>query len=149
MNPNQFSSFLRANWNLLNGRYHFPKERIGEHMEVDGQDFTIFRQMFVDAEDTADPEVVFKVRFHVENMSPDINKIFSLFTIPFFSGLPGFRSKLWLLDETTGDNMGIYEWATAEDAEFYSRSFAMHFMTGRSTPGSAQFEIVPGGVGIR
>lgn len=143
MKPNQLSSFLRANWNLLNGRYRFPKERIGEIIEYEGQKFTIFRQMFVDTGDKNDPQAVFKVRFHVEKMPPKVNIIFSLFTIPFFSGLPGFRSKLWLLDEAAGDNMGIYEWETAADVEFYSQSFAMRFMTGRSTPGSTKYEIIP------
>jgi len=142
MKPNPFSSFLRANMNFLRGRFHFPKERIGEVIEYEGEKFTIFRQMLVDTEDSAEPRAVFKARFHVENMSPERNKVFSRFTIPFFSGLPGFRSKLWLLNEETGDNMGIYEWATPEDAAFYSQSFAMHFMTGRSTPGSTKFEII-------
>ncbi|MBI9045028.1 MAG: hypothetical protein JEZ06_11110 [Anaerolineaceae bacterium] len=142
MNPNPFTSFLRANLNFLRGRYCFPKERIGEIIEYEGQNFTIFREMFVDSGNTAEPQAVFKVRFHVENMTPGRNMLFSRFTIPFFSGIPGFRSKLWLLDEKNGDNMGIYEWATPDDAHAYSQSFAMKFMAGRSTPGSAKFEII-------
>ena len=146
MQHNPLSSFCRANLNLLLGRYHFPKGRIGETIvEENGQKFTIFREMFVDAppKESRAPEAVFKVRFHVAKMSPRLNKVFSLFTIPLFSGLPGFRSKLWLLDEQTGDFMGIYEWATLKDAEFYSQSFAFRFMSGRSTPGSVRFEILP------
>jgi len=142
MKPNLLSSFLRANLNFLRGRFHFPKERIGEVIEYEGQSFTIFRQMLVDTESNAQPPAVFKVRFHVRDMSPGQNKIFSRFMIPFFSGLPGFRSKLWLLNEETGDNMGIYEWATPEDAAFYSRSYAIQFMTRRSNPGSTKFEII-------
>lgn len=144
MKPNPFSSFIRANINLLRGRYRFPQDRVGEIVEYEGQKFTIFRQMIVDpgAKKCGDPRAVFKVRFRVANMSPGRNKIFSRFTIPFFSGLPGFRSKLWLLDAETGDNMGIYEWDTPEDAAFYAQSFAMRFMTRRSVPGSAKFEII-------
>lgn len=145
MKPNPLSSFVHANFNLLRGRYHFPKDRIGEIIEYEGQKFTIFRQMILDpgAKERGDPQAIFQVRFRIANMSPQRNKIFSRFTIPFFSGLPGFRTKLWLLDEQTGDNMGIYEWDTPEDAAFYSQSFAMRFMTNRSVPGTAKFEIIP------
>jgi hypothetical protein len=37
------------------------------------------------------------------HMSPRQNKLFSLLPIPFFVGLPGFRSKLWMVNEATSD----------------------------------------------
>ena len=109
----------------------------------DKTEFTIFREASLDPPGSRSnpPGARFKVRFHVEKMSPKVNKIFSLFTIPFFVGLKGFRSKLWLLDEEGGDWMGIYEWQTVEDARNYSKSFAMRFMTGRSVEGSVSFKI--------
>ena len=141
---NPIHSFLRANFDLLLGRLHFPEDRIGEVIEAEnGQKYTIFRQMYKDVGPGEEkPQAIFKVCFHVTNMSPERNKVFSLFTIPFFAGLPGFRSKLWLVDEESGGNMGIYEWQTAEDAQNYSQSFAMRFMSRRSIPGSAKYEII-------
>ena len=146
MKFNPFSSFFKANLCLIMGRLHFPRNRIGEKVtQKDGKEFTIFRQIIRDPDpnDLGPPEAVFKVRFRVAGMSLRTNKIFSLFTIPFFAGLPGFRSKLWLLDENTGFCMGIYEWATIHHAENYSRSFAMNFMTRRSESGSVSFEVIP------
>ena len=58
-------------------------------------------------------------------------------------GLPGFRSKLWLLDETTGDFGGIYEWDTVEDAANYEVSYAMRFSKWRSVPGSFSTDVFP------
>lgn len=145
MKPNPFKSFVKANLYLLTGRLHFPRERTGEIIQMeDKTEFTIFREARLDPKDSElknPPGARFKVRFHVEKMSPKVNKIFSLFTIPFFIGLKGFRSKLWLLDEADGDCMGIYEWQTVEDARKYSESFAMRFMKKRSVEGSVFFKI--------
>lgn len=144
MSLHPISSFLRANRELVRGRLHFPRGRIGQTVRwEDGQEFTIFRQMLRDPR-PGQPLVsgaLFQVRFRVASMPPRINRVFSLLPIPFFSGLPGFRSKLWLVDQASGDFMGQYEWDTVEDAENYSKSFAMRFMIRRSIPGSVRFEI--------
>jgi hypothetical protein len=71
------------------------------------------------------------------------NKRFSLLPIPFFIGLPGFRSKLWMADVATGDCQGLYEWDTVQDAETYAHSFAMKFMMMRSVPGSVSWTVTP------
>ncbi len=58
-------------------------------------------------------------------------------------GFPGFRTKLWTLDEGTGDFQGIYEWDTVEAAGNYAHSVALAFMAGRSTPGSVSYRVLP------
>ena len=78
----------------------------------------------------------FRVRFQVAHMSAKQNKLFSLLPIPFFIGLPGFRSKLWTLNEASGVSQGIYQWDTVQDATNYAHSFAMKFMAMRPVPGS-------------
>ncbi|MBC8264336.1 MAG: hypothetical protein H8E47_09465 [Anaerolineales bacterium] len=146
MNHNPLLAFLRTHWYLLSGRLHFPRERIGETLTMeDSQEFTIFRQVIVDPgkDQPEKPGAVFRVRFRVANMSPEQNKRFSLLPIPFFVGLPGFRSKLWTLDEANGVFQGIYEWDTVQDAQNYAKSFAMRFMTGRSVPGSVSHQVIP------
>ena len=118
MKPNPFSSFIRASFNLLRGRYYFPKNRIGEIIEYEGQKFTIFRQMILDpgAKERGDPQASFQVRFRVANMSPQRNKIFSRFTIPFFSGISQeailktgipSSSSISALSASKGDEKGI------------------------------------------
>ncbi len=76
-------------------------------------------------------------------MSVRTNILFSLIPMWFIIGLPGFRSKYWLVDEDTGDFCGYYEWESIEAAQMYSTSFAMRFMANRSVPGSVWFEIYP------
>lgn len=88
------------------------------------------------------------VRFRVAGMTPQQNKVFSLLPIPFFIGLPGFRSKLWALN-ARGVFQGIYTWDTEEAAERYAHSFAMKFMTRRAVPGSVSYRITAARSGER
>ena len=144
MNP--FQSFLKTHWYLLTGRLHFPRERIGETFTLgDERVFTIFRQVIVDPPkgQQAKPKALFRVCFRVANMTPEQNKCFSILPIPFFIGLPGFRSKLWMLDSTTGESQGVYQWDTVGDAQNYAKSFAMKFMTRRAVLGSISHEVFP------
>ena len=146
MRLNPFLSFVKTLGYALRGRLHFPKDRVGEVLKMgDKQEFVIFRQAIVDPSQhqPEKPGASFRVRFHVAHMSPKQNRLFSLLPIPFFVGLPGFRSKLWMLNEASGDCQGIYEWDTVQDAENYASSFAMKFMTMRSVPGSVSYQIIP------
>ena len=146
MRLNPFPSFLRTLGYVIGGRLHFSQGRIGEVVTMeDGQEFVIFRQAIVDLSQNQpeEPGATLRVRFHVARMSPKQNKLFSLLPIPFFVGLPGFRSKLWMLNEASGDCQGIYEWDTVEDVKNYASSFAMKFMTIRSVPGSVSYKITP------
>jgi hypothetical protein len=142
---NPFLSFLRTLGYALRGRIHFPRHRIGKTIRTEnGQYFIIFRQVIVDPshDQPKKPEAIFRVRFRIAHMSPRQNKLFSLLPIPFFVGLPGFRSKLWMLNEVNGEFQGIYEWDTAEYAKKYANSFAMKLMTIRSITGSISYEIL-------
>ena len=143
---NLLSSFHKANLALLSGRLRFPRGRVGEVLTLpDGTQGRIFRQALnapADGQPTR-PGARFHVRFHLAGMAPRLNVLFSLLPIPFFAGLPGFRSKLWLLDDASGDFHGLYEWDTVTAAEAYAHSFAMRFMAGRSVPGSVAYDITP------
>jgi hypothetical protein len=143
MNP--FISFLRTNWMLLTGQVRFPRGRVGQVLTLeDGQNWIIFREVQVSVHSgrAAGVGAVFRPRFHVAGMSVRANILFSLLPIPFFLGLPGFRSKLWLYHPENGDFQGIYEWDSIEAAERYAGSFAMRFMTHRSVPGSVSCQII-------
>ena len=129
---------------LFTGRLRFPRERIGETVTMpDGRRYAVFRAATVEARSgrPASPRAVFSPRFHVRGMSPRQNVVFSLLPMLIILGLPGFRSKLWMIDEATGDFAGLYQWDTVADAERYASSWAMRFMAGRSIPGSVSHAI--------
>jgi hypothetical protein len=139
-------SALKALQYLLSGRLHFPKEQVGAGFgDERGQRFRVFRYAVVNPgpAHAGKPQAVFIPHFHVAGMSVRVNMLFSLLPIPFYIGLPGFRSKRWMVDDATGDFAGYYEWETVANAENYAHSFAAKFMTARSVPGSVWFKVYP------
>jgi hypothetical protein len=134
------------------GKIHFPKTQVGEILQMeDGERFEIFRHVVVDQRPggPVTPDATFKVGFHTSSISRRRNELYSWITMLFIVGLPGFRSKRWMVEERKGDRpglewRGIYEWDTTQEAESYASSFAMRFMKNRSTPGSVSHEISPG-----
>jgi len=64
-------------------------------------------------------------------------------TTPVFVGLAGFRSKLWMVDVTTGDLADVYEWDTAAQARAYAEGLARTLRL-LSVPGSVSYELTPG-----
>jgi len=137
-----FSSIVRAIYLLLQGRIHFPKNRLGEIVD-DGEEFEVFRQMTLDPGNgqPEKPGAIFKVRFQFASMSPEMNIRTSRIPIPFIVAQPGFRSKMWAMDRRTGEFQGIYEWDSVASAENYWTSFPMKLMKKRAVPESLTYEI--------
>jgi hypothetical protein len=137
-----FSSIVRAIYLLVQGRIHFPKDRIGETVD-EGEEFKIFRQMTLEPgnDQPEKPGAIFKVRFQFTSMSPEMNIKTSLVPIPFIVAQPGFRSKAWLLGRESGEFQGVYEWDTVASAEAYWTSFPMKLMKRRAVPVSLSYEI--------
>jgi hypothetical protein len=141
---NPIGSTVRFCGYLVAGRVHFPRDRRGQRVtNLDGRLCTVVMQGAIDPPDgkTAQPGGLFRVRFHLKRMSPAANRLFLHLPIPILMGLPGFRSKLWLYDEGTGDFQGRYEWDSIEDAQRYAHSCAVKFMTWRSLPGSVSYSV--------
>ncbi len=142
---NPARSLMITIWNALRQKIHFPKEYNGMKLRMeDDHEFEIFRHVIIGQKEEITPNsAIFLVRFKLNNMSIEKNKRFSRLPIPMFIGLPGFQAKFWMCNDQTGCNQGIYQWQTVQDAENYSKSFAVRFMTGRSEPNSLSFKIIP------
>jgi len=143
---NNIRVFLRGITLLVRGRLHFPKDRVDEIVSMeDGKDFIVFRHMVSDPgpQQPTTPQALFRVRFRFSRLPPRLNKLFSMLPIPLIAGLPGFRSKMWLMDPDTGEFQGIYEWDTVEHAETYPHSLALRLMMKRAASDSIKYEIIP------
>jgi hypothetical protein len=81
---------------------------------------------------------VFRVWFYTI-MTPPQTMIMSQITKLFFFGMPGFRGKMWLVNDTTGEFGGIYQFDTVEQARDYVHSFAIALSKRRSRPGMFRY----------
>jgi hypothetical protein len=143
MKTNPMLGFLRTLLLFLTFRVRYPRERVDQTITMeDGQTFRVFRHVRIRAARSPKPEGVFVVRFRPANMTVNQNIRFSLLPMMIFIGFHGFREKYWCVDDETGLCQGVYAWQTVEDAENYSKSIAMRFMTKRSDPESVSAKVI-------
>lgn len=138
-------SIINTIKNFILGKLKFGKKYNGKTVIMDsGKRYKIFRHLIINTKEKLSADkCVFIVEFKLKNMSVAANRIFSILPIAMFVGLPGFKEKFWMCNQETGLNQGVYQWATYKNAEDYSKSFAVNFMTKRSIPGSIKFKIIP------
>jgi hypothetical protein len=146
---NQMFSFISTTLGYqFAGRLHTPKDQIGKTFaNANGQEFVIFKQTLLDPGDgiKASPKAMFRVQFRVPQIRAWRDRLIISLKSPVFVALPGFRSKLWMVDEKTATYQGVYEWDTVQDAEAYAHSYSMEFMGKVAIPGGLAYEIIPGG----
>ena len=127
----------------LLGRLRLRHQFVGRVLEMDdGRRFRVFRHLSLRSNGGVAPAILV-VRFKFKRFSQDLNRLLSLVPIPLIGGFPGFRHKLWMVDEETGDWQGIYEWESAEAVELYRRSFVLGVTNRRADPGAITYTVVP------
>ena len=139
---NPLVTLARALGLWVRGRAHLVGDEV-ESVVRNGEDFVIFRHLSVDPGGARDekPGAILRIRFRFARGSARVNKKLSLIPIPFIMGVPGFRSKRWMLGRETGGFQGVYEWDTVAEAEAYMTSFAIRLMKRRARPGTLSYEI--------
>lgn len=143
MNTNPIRGFVRTILLFLTLRVNFLREDVGRTITMeDGKTFRIFRHVRIRTADLEQPEGVFIVRFKPNHMTVNQNIRFSLLPMMVIMGFHGFREKYWCVNDETGLCQGVYAWQTVEDADNYSKSIAMRFMTNRSDPKSVSMRVI-------
>jgi hypothetical protein len=131
---------------MFGGSIHLRRDGLGRALTMsDGRTYVPFRETIKDA--PTDHPVVLQPRFHLRGFGPNRRIMHAIFrrvcivTTPFFVGLSGYRSKLWMVDPATGDFAGLYEWNGVEEARAYADGLAK-ILRLLSSPGSVSYELV-------
>ena len=129
----------------LSGRLRFERRYVGTTLAMeDDRRFRVFRHLSLrggKAEAQAPPAVLV-VRFKFARFSQGLNRLLSLIPVPLIGGYPGFRHKLWMVDEESGAWQGVYEWESNEAVEAYRRSFVLRTMNRRAEPKSISYAVI-------
>ena len=142
-------SVARATRHLFDGRVRFPRDRLGDVLELPaGDTFVVYRETVL-RPTTAPPGdgVVLIFRMRVTDPGPGETLRDILFdplanvATPFFVGMPGFRRKLWLAGERSGEFLELYEWATEDDADRFV-AVLQSLLAPFDFAGTASFEVV-------
>lgn len=148
---NPLRLLIRAFLLWISGKVRFEHGLSSITIEDKGERFRAFRKIVVDApkKPVALAAVIFKVRFSFKNLSPRANRRLSLIPVPLIVAQPGFRSKTWLIGETSGDFMGYYEFDDNASAQAYWRSLPLGLMRRRAAASSLTSEIYEASQGMR
>lgn len=142
---NPVFSFIRYLILKLSGRIGYPENNIGGmHTLKDSHDYKIFLEIDI-LDEHGQPKrggAVFKIIFNSPRLDPAYVKKRTKFTIPFFTGLHGFCTKQFMVNEKLAKFSGRYEWETVEAAQNYAHSFAVTYMKRRSAPHPISYEII-------
>jgi hypothetical protein len=103
---------------VARGQLRSPKEYVGAHLHFrDGTTSLVFRETLRRAPTLEPALLVIQFRLAALGSNRWAHAAFRrecVLHTPLFAGFPGFRSKLWADDVTTGIYRGIYEWDGAE-----------------------------------
>lgn len=127
------------------GQLHLNRERLGRMYAIDQRGtYQIFRETRSDVVEN-DDSVVLVVGFRLKVLRSFalphwIFQRLCLLTTPFWSGLPGFRIKLWMVDPATRDYLGIYDWSGKANAQNYVEAL-VRVLSPLSTKGSVWYRI--------
>ncbi|MDC7232918.1 MAG: hypothetical protein PQJ58_06775 [Spirochaetales bacterium] len=141
---NPVSSFLHCIVYVLKARIAYPRQNIGqEHILKDSGQFRTFLEIDILDRNKKKKkgQAVFRIIFHAPRVPVQQIIRRTRFTIPFFSGLPGFCTKQFMVNAEKRQFSGRYEWETVEMAQNYARSYAVRFMKRRSRPFPIYYEI--------
>jgi hypothetical protein len=126
---------------------HLRRDRLGARYTIEqGGTYEIFRETVCDA-GAEQRGVVLVVGFRLRTMRshPLPHWLFQrlcILTTPFWSGFPGFRVKLWMVDPATKNYLGIYDWAGEGRAATYVTAL-LRVLRPLSTNGSVWYHIHP------
>ena len=133
---------------VLRRRLRLPRERLGVLVSLAGStSFRVFRETCLDPERPLSDPAVLEVGFRLKAIGSSrlLHRVFQkvcILTTPFWAGVLGFSVKLWLVDATTCDYGGLYQWRDAADAERYVAALlpVLRFF---SVPGSVWYRVTP------
>jgi hypothetical protein len=118
------------------GLLHLKRERLGNIYTIKEKgSYRVFRETMNQEAMQEDP-VVMVIGFRLKwiGSNPFFHWLFQricIVTTPFWSGLPGFYVKLWMVDPGTKNYLGIYEWKGEVKARNYLNALipVLHFVS--------------------
>ncbi len=115
-------SIFRFPWNVFWLR--LKRDRLGKIVDLDqAGSFVVFRETKRLHRDVTEPTVlVIGFRLKLIDSNVFMHWLFQricILTTPFWSGLSGLKTKLWMVDPNAKNYLGIYEWQGRKNAQQY------------------------------
>jgi hypothetical protein len=127
---------------FLAGLTRFSRRHLNKELAINGAGrFRVFRHVTRRTHSARSGDL-FVVRFKFARFSHRVNRWLSLIPVLLIAGFPGFRDKLWLVDEETGYWLGLYRFESVETIAAYKRSFVLGVMNRRSRADTVAYAVI-------
>ncbi|HET7320350.1 MAG TPA: hypothetical protein VFI84_02045 [Candidatus Saccharimonadales bacterium] len=115
-------SFLRYVGLVLQGSLRLNHDRVGQLYSIEKASYAIFRE--TEQPKAKGQTVILVIGFRLKfiRSNPLLHWLFQrvcILTTPFWSGMQGFKVKLWMVNPATKDYLGIYDWRGKRQAQAY------------------------------
>lgn len=114
-----------ARWVVLSWKrnIYLHRDKIGKTIAMHRQNYVVFRETAVRTPTGGTP-VVLVVGFRLLGIRSNtiLHWVFQricILTTPGWSGMPGFQTKLWLVNPKSKDYLGIYTWRGEDQSQAY------------------------------
>ena len=137
---NPFVCLLLSLGKLLVGRLKYSKEYVGTTLKMENdEEYHIFRHIRAVSQSYDEQGSVFIVNFKFARLSQSANRFVSQFPMLLITGFPGFRVKMYAVNQENGYWLGIYQWESKHALDAYKQSFVLHIMNNRAIDGSVTY----------
>jgi hypothetical protein len=125
---------------MLFGRLKYSKEYVGTTLKMEnGEEYQIFRHMRSVPQSHDGQGSVFIVNFKFARLSQNANRFVSQVPMLLITGFPGFRVKMYAVNQENGYWLGMYQWESKHALDSYKQSFVLRMMNSRAIEGSVTY----------
>jgi hypothetical protein len=125
---------------VLFGKLKSSKEYVETTLKMEnGEEYHIFRHIRSAPQAHNEQGVVFIVNFKFARLSQRANRFVSQLPMLLITGFPGFRVKMYALNQETGYWLGIYQWESKHALDAYKQSLVLRMMNSRAIDGSVTY----------
>ena len=107
---------------VFHGNLHLCRSRLGHAYSIKNGTYRIFRE--TDNTSSTDGTTVLVIGFRLKlvGSNPVMHWLFQricILSTPFWSGMAGFKTKLWMVDPHHKNYIGVYDWQGRDEAHAY------------------------------
>ena len=137
---NPFVCLLLSLGRALTGRLKYSKEYVGATLKMEnGEGYRIFRHIRLVPQSQNEKGSVFIVNFKFARLSQKANRFVSQIPMLLITGFPGFRVKMYAVNQENGYWLGLYQWESKQALDAYKQSLVLRMMNSRAIDGSVTY----------
>lgn len=137
---NPFLCLLFSLGRVLIGRLKYSNEYVGITLKMEnGEAYRIFRHIRSVPQTDDEQGSVFIVNFKFARLSQTANRFVSQVPMLLITGFPGFRVKMYAVNQENGYWLGIYQWESKHALDAYKQSLVLRLMNSRAIDGTVTY----------